>query len=165
MAKVGRPTDYKPEYCEQIIEYFSVKPYAKETKPVQTPMGTIPMPIDAASDFPSFAGFAAKIGVCRDTLLDWCTAHDEFLRAYKKAKELQENWLVTNGMKGLVSTPFAIFTAKNVIGWRDRNETTVKEHDPAKIPDADIDARLEQLLSKHKPTAKKAKTKNKKGIS
>lgn len=78
-----------------------------------------------ASDFPSFAGFAAKIKEHRGTIREWCEKFPEFDIAYKGAKELQENWMLINGNKGLVSTAFAIFTSKNVLGYRDKQADEV----------------------------------------
>lgn len=119
---VGRPTDYKPEYCQAIIDYFSVKPYELTEKEIIKDGHSAVIQVNEASDFPSFAGFAAKMGVCRDTIQEWCDKHPEFSVAHKKAKVLQESWMTTNGMKSLINTPFAIFTAKNVLGWRDQKE-------------------------------------------
>jgi hypothetical protein len=119
----GQPTIYDPKYCDEIIEYFSIAPYEERMKKVVTKQGdVVEIPFLDANDTPSFAGFAAKIGVDRTTIHNWCATHKEFFLAHKKAKELQENWLITNGNKGLVNTAFAIFMAKNVIGWRDRQE-------------------------------------------
>lgn len=121
----GRPSLYDPKYCEEIIEYFSVPPYTEKMVKVVSQGNILEVPKEEASDFPSFAGFASKIGVDRFTLRTWCDAHREFSAAYKKAKELQENWMLTNGNKGLVNTAFGIFTAKNVLGYRDRPEEEV----------------------------------------
>lgn len=121
MADVGRPTDYKPEYCQAIIEYFSIEPYREVEREVVTKSGQVAtIHVTEATDFPSFAGFAAKIGHHRETLRNWCENEPEFFAAYKKAKELQENWLVTNGLKRLIDTAFGIFIAKNVTDMHDK---------------------------------------------
>lgn len=104
----GHPTLYKPEYCEQLIEYFSEPPYEvirNEERP---------------SDFKSLAAFANRLGVHRDTLHEWSKQHPEFSDAYKRAKQYQEEWLTVNGNKGLINPAFSIFTAKNVLQWRDK---------------------------------------------
>lgn len=121
-SKVGRPTDYKPEYIDLLIAYFSEPPYKEVMKRVVTKDGdAIEVPEDKASDFKSLAGFALSIGVHKDTLLEWSKVHPEFSGAYKKAKEYQENWLLINGNKELIPAAFGIFTAKNVIGYRDKH--------------------------------------------
>ncbi|MCK5616611.1 hypothetical protein KAR91_82890 [Candidatus Pacearchaeota archaeon] len=111
-SRGGAPTKYREKYCEEIIEYFSGKPY-------RTVKG-----IDKANDFPSYAGFSGKIGVSRETLHEWKRTHPKFSDAYRKCKQLQEHFLMTNGLKGLYNGPFAIFTAKNVIGWTDKQDLT-----------------------------------------
>lgn len=120
MAKRGAPTTYDPKYCEEILEYFSIPPYREVMKKVVANGVLIEVPTTEANDFPSFAGFASKIKTHRYTLNKWCDRHPEFSDAYKESKELQENFLLVNGLKNLVSTAFGIFTAKNVLGYRDK---------------------------------------------
>ena len=147
---MARPTLYDPKYCDEILEYFSVSPYEERTKQVITKKGNIAeIEVTEANDFPSFAGFAAKIGVHRQTLHDWKAQHPEFSYAYKKAKEFQENFLVVNGNKGLINPAFAIFTAKNVLGWRDKQpgeeDKTLTLKGEVKLDKVDLDERVKQL--------------------
>lgn len=110
---MARPTKYHPKLTQALIQYFSAKPYKKATRSKPT----------EANDFPTLAGFAHSIGVHRETLLEWAkpeSNHPEFSDAYRAAKDYQEHFLIVNGLKGLVSSNFAIFTAKNVLGWRDK---------------------------------------------
>lgn len=138
----GRPTDYRPEYAQILIDYFSVEPYREIMRQTITKSGdVIEVPVNEANDFPTLAGFAIKIGVCRDTLLEWSKVHPEFSGAYKRCKDYQENFLAINGNKGLINQPFGIFTAKNVIGWRDKVDHTVEE------TPASPDALLKKLSS------------------
>jgi hypothetical protein len=119
----GRPTIFKEEYCEQIIKYFDIEPYEIKKIEKTNRDGTKEEKfIELVSDLPLFSKFAVKIGVHRETLLNWCKKYPEFLDAYKKAKELQRNILITNGLRGNYQTAFAIFTAKNVTDLRDKQE-------------------------------------------
>lgn len=122
---LGRPTDYDPKYCQMIIEHFSIPPYREVMKNVVSNGTVVQIQVTEANDFPSFAGFAAKIGTHRETMRSWCDRSEDFHGAYKKAKELQENWLLVNGNKSLVNTAFGIFTAKNVLGYRDKQADEV----------------------------------------
>lgn len=117
----GRPTSYKPEYCQQIIEFFNIAPHYERIKSVTTfKDGSIKEEKELiANDFPHLITFAQKIGVSHHTLLNWGENHPEFLDALKKCKELNERMLMTNALKGLYNASFAIFTAKNKFGWRD----------------------------------------------
>lgn len=124
--KLGRPTDYKPEYVEALIEYFSEPPYKEVMKKIVTKDGdVVEVPEYEATDFKSLAGFAVSIGVHRETLLNWTKQYPDFFDAYKRAKEYQENFLLINGNKELIHPAFSIFTAKNIIGYRDRQPDEV----------------------------------------
>lgn len=124
----GRPTEYKPEYCQKLIEYFSVKPYELKKKQIVTKSGEVcEIEQEVANDMPTLAGFAIQVGVDRHTLAKWAKKHTDFGAAYKMAKEFQENYLVKNGMKSLIHPVFSIFVAKNVIGWRDKVEINEEE--------------------------------------
>lgn len=74
---VGRPSKYKPEYCEEVVQHMALGH--------------------------SFESFASCIGVNRDTLYEWCTMHEAFSDAKKRGsvkslKTLEEIGLA--GMKG-----------------------------------------------------------------
>ena len=55
-------------------------------------------------------------------MLQWAKERPEFSEAYKTSKLLQERFLVTNSLHGRYEKAFAIFTAKNILGWRDKKE-------------------------------------------
>jgi len=110
---MGRPTKYKPEYCQKITQYFDIKPYVKKDKTLK------------ANDLRFLSKFARSIHVTHDTLLEWTKVYPEFSEAFKKAKALQMEHLVTNGLRGLFNTTFAIFAAKNMIGWRDSRDLEI----------------------------------------
>ena len=63
---VGRPSKYKPEYCERVIEM--------------------------ASEGASMAEYAAEFGIDRTTLFDWRDQHEEFSTALARAKILEQAW-------------------------------------------------------------------------
>ena len=133
-TKPGQPSGYDIKYIQMLIDYFNVKPYKENN------MGKL-----EASDFPTLAGFAVKIGFHRETLLNWSKEHPEFFDAYKRAKDYQENFLVVNGMKGLINPAFGIFTAKNVLNWRDKKEVEVSESPLSNVSEFDLDERIAKL--------------------
>jgi hypothetical protein len=134
---VGRPTVYQDEFPAMMIEYFSQAPTrevvnrdAKGNEHTQVLPGV----------FPTLARFATNIGVTKHTLHDWATAkdihtgelkHPEFSDAYKKAKDLQEANLIEGTIGNAYNSTFAIFTAKNVLGWRDKIEQEITGKDGA----------------------------------
>lgn len=99
---VGRPTKYKPEYCEQLIQHMS--------------------------EGLMFESFAAVIDVNKDTLYEWCKRHPAFSEAKKTA--ISKNLLFYDKMsiaamagkiKNFNATTY-IFNMKNRHHWRDRHE-------------------------------------------
>lgn len=123
MSRAGRRTEYSTEIADIMLEYFSVDPYQKEVVKEYDDEGnekSVESGKLISSDFPTLAGFAIKMGVTRQTLANWAEKHPDFKFAYEMAKEYQENFLAVTGMKGIVNTPFAMFVAKNVIGWKDK---------------------------------------------
>ena len=135
---VGRPTLYRPEYVEQLIEFFDKEPF--EHVPGFDKAGNEKMEMVPAK-FPTLARFATKIGVTRDTLYEWSTAknddetlkYPEFSYAYKRAKDFQEAILVEGAMAGAFTPSFSIFTAKNVLGWKDKTEQEITGADGASL--------------------------------
>lgn len=111
----GRPTKYDKKYCEEIVEYFRRPPYREVTLPNGSTQ-TVP------NVFPTMARYADSIGVCDETLQIWAAAHPDFFDAYKTAKKLQEAALQEGALSGAYHGSFAIFTAKNVCGWRDEKD-------------------------------------------
>ena len=110
MAKDGRPTKYKEEYCQDIIKWFDREATTLESGKI------IPC------DIPLIGDYALRLGISRDTLHEWCRVHPEFSDSFKRAKDIQRSILVRLGMKGLYNPSFSVFAAKNMIGWRDKQE-------------------------------------------
>jgi hypothetical protein len=144
--KGGRPTKYKPEYADLLIEYFEEyvdQPFTKEvlrSEKLYYTNGTLKAEREecklVAKKLPTLFGFSRSIGVDYSTVYRWTEARigqqpeegqkdrrpylrQEFRNAYKTAQLYQTEYLTAVGLSGVAPAPFAIFTAKNVIGWRD----------------------------------------------
>jgi transposase len=120
---VGRPTTYKPEYCERLIEF-----------------GKTGM---------SFEAFGGSIGVSRDALYDWAIKYPEFSDAKKIFTSISQHTLEYIGLEGIVgdnanfqATPW-IFFMKNRCGWKDRMEVTEKPAE--KMSEEEIINELKEL--------------------
>lgn len=111
----GRPTSYKPEYCQEIIDFFSCRPY-EVTKDFKHGRQEIP------NELPTMIKFAMKIGVDTDTLVQWSHHQEDFTVAYKKAKKLQEQFISENAIRNNYNAAFAIFMLKNISKWRDEED-------------------------------------------
>jgi len=124
MAGKGRPSKYRPELCQAILDYFSVELYREVTEITTDKKGnTTERTVLRANDLPTFGMFAVNVcEVSHQTLLTWTETHPDFLEAYKKAKTYQENFLMQNALHRRYDTGFACFTAKNIMGWRDKTE-------------------------------------------
>lgn len=78
----------------------------------------------ALDKFPTLALFAASQNIDRQRFSEWAREgseyyNEKFSDALKKFKGLQEDILTQNALNGSYNASFAIFTAKNVLGWRD----------------------------------------------
>lgn len=101
----GRPTKYKPEYCDALIEHMS--------------QGL------------SYQSFAGVIGVSIECLYEWERTYTEFSDAKKEG--IQKCMLVwekigINGALGKIknfNSASYIFNMKNRFGWRDKQDIEV----------------------------------------
>lgn len=118
---VGRPSGYKPEYCQRLLDFFSLEVFFEKEKTIPTKDGPIVITTDEASEIPMFQDFCKEVGVHRDTLHEWRDKHPEFSDAYKKAKDLQEMIIAKNAIKGRYDKTFSIFMLKCNHGWNDGN--------------------------------------------
>lgn len=130
MGNVGRPTKYREEYCDEIIKFFDVEKKIVKIKTVASAGKAVEVEEEEAPELPTMADFAHSIGVCRDTLHDWCDAHPRFLRAYKKAQELQESLLMSSAFKNRANTVFCLFMLKCNYGWKEESKVEVKSDTP-----------------------------------
>jgi len=124
----GRPSKYEPKFVDQLYKYFDIEAHF-ETPVIETRKdGSTKESIKfIPSDLPTKAGFAKSIKISRDTLYEWERVHPEFKEAMAFAEVCQEHILIQNGLKGLYNPIFAVNTAKNVLGWRDKQEITGKD--------------------------------------
>jgi hypothetical protein len=117
----GRPSKYKKEYCEQLLEH------GKKGLSLET--------------------FAGQIGVDRDTLKEWAKKHKEFSAAKKKFEDLSQFVWEQYGIAGMVgkikgfNAAVWIFNMKNRFSWRDKREITIDD------PPKDDNESTEDLLS------------------
>jgi hypothetical protein len=109
LLKVGRPSEYRPEYCEDILEYFNKalyksqdsKSWGKESKEL--------------NDFPTFQYWTAvKIGITIQTMHNWAKAHPEFMEALERCKKIQENMLLNGALSRAYDSSFAKFIMNSI---------------------------------------------------
>lgn len=133
---MGRPTKYKPEFCQRLMRFFEGKPFrdvklhhykgkGENREVVWTDIKRM------ANKLPTLVEFAKSIKVCYATVYNWQdekhpSFHREFLESFTRAKELQKNFLLQNGLLGLYNPIFAKFVAVNITDMTDKQ---VKELD------------------------------------
>lgn len=102
----GRPTKYKPEYCEMLIQHMS--------------QGL------------SFESFGGTIDVCNDTLYEWKKRHKAFSEASKKGWQKSLAFWERLGVAGAAgkiknfNAAVFCFTMKNKFHWVDAYKQDVK---------------------------------------
>jgi hypothetical protein len=122
----GRPSEYRPEYCDLVQEYMA-RGY-------------------------SLTAFAGHIRQSRDAVYDWVRAHSEFSHAVARARSARIAALeikLLASRKG-AETSAAVFALKNACPdeWRDVRHT---EHQVSVGPRALTDAQLEAIAAGHSP--------------
>ena len=113
----GRPTKYKEEYCEKMVDFFSQPIFNGKKKGGDD--------IKEAKEFPTFVDFAHKIKVDRDTLKEWRKVHPIFSAAYKKCEDLQDSCIMQNALHNRYNPAFSMFFLKCNRGWNDQSAQQV----------------------------------------
>lgn len=131
MARTGRPSTYKEEYCDLLVKHMA--------------------------EGYSFESFGAITHTSKETLYTWTEKHEEFLDAKKEAEAKCRMFWENLGIKHVLNisepkgTSYSlnssvwIFNMRNRFGWR--NETKEEIEDKAKAAAvAAKEVSLEQAL-------------------
>lgn len=105
----GRPTAYRPEYCERVIEFGKLGK--------------------------SVAWMAAELGVSKQSLYEWEKVHPAFSDAFTRARLESQRWWEDKGQDNIVSLPgqgtlnagvySRSMAARFPEDWREKTETAV----------------------------------------
>ena len=110
----GRPTDYRPEYCEELVAHMA--------------------------DGASIASFAAEIDVARSTINEWAKVHPEFSEAVSRGKAKCAAWWERVGrnlaMTGEGNATLTVFGLKNMAAedWSDKSAVDHTSSDGSMTP-------------------------------
>jgi hypothetical protein len=122
----GRPSKYKPELCQAIIEFFDIEPTYKQELP-HYKNGEVAWKDYKlfANKLPTLLRFAKANDIGYQTIHDWinpkhASFHQEFSDAFMRAKELQKEFLIENGLNGTYNPLFAKFVAINITDMKDQ---------------------------------------------
>jgi transposase len=98
---MARPTKYKPEYCQTII--------------------------DLMKEGASIEEICLDLDICVQTIYNWCETKPEFLEAKKRGTDFSKGWWMKQGRTNLFSKDFNYtgwyMNMKNRFGWADKQET------------------------------------------
>ena len=117
----GRPTKYRKQYCEDIIKFFDIPATTLKSVPVITKFGTELKKIEVANPLPTIEGFARKLGVMTETIVNWAKEYPEFFTAYTRAKSMSKEILNQNALMGRYSEGYAKFVAINCTDMVDKS--------------------------------------------
>ena len=122
--KTGRPSEYRPEYCQMVFDYMA-KGY-------------------------SLSAFAGSIAMSRDAVYDWMSRHSEFSNAVARARMARVAALEVKllaSRKGAETTA-SIFALRNAdpLEWRDVRNV---QHDHSVNVQVLTDAQLNAIASGH----------------
>lgn len=148
-SKGGRPTKYDEKYVDELIAYFEEfvdQPFTKEVMREERTFydskgggGEKSHRVEykfVGKRLPTLFGFARKIGVSYMTVWRWAEErvgkepaegekdtrpyrYPEFRYAYKLRMHYQQEFLTALGLGGIAPPAAYVFTAKNILGWRD----------------------------------------------
>lgn len=129
--KVGAPCEYKPIYCQKMIDYF--RDYVDEGK----------------KGIPEFIEFALMIGVSDETLRNWRDKYSAFGEAYKLCKAIQRWYLQQTGLSGKNNprmTQFLLSANFKVSEYSRKRPEEEKKDEGLSSGDIELLQRLEERL-------------------
>ena len=118
--RVGRPSKYRSDFHpDDIVAYFRPAFDAVlEPERVESRQGGVKY-VQAPVRLPTLAGYAAKVGVRRETLWAWARRHEAFAEAVGICKAIQEHVLINMGLLRAYVPSVTIFLLKNLLGGKD----------------------------------------------
>lgn len=135
VKKGGRPTKYKPEFCQQLIDFFDTEPFTTIDIIHYQKDGKTKSWVDkkrVPNKLPTLIDFAKFISVAVRTVYGWIDKEStsyqkEFLQTLEVAREIRKWFIVQNGLCGLWNPLFAKFVSINVTDMRDKKEVELPD--------------------------------------
>lgn len=103
MVKIGRPTEYKEKFIEDMAKY-----------------------IEGCKDkeLPSVEGFAVMLGVSKKSIYNWSKKNKEFLHALEYLKTVQCRNLMNGGLLGAYNSTIAKLILSANHNMREKSDLT-----------------------------------------
>lgn len=135
--RIGRPSSYKPEYCDMLEDYFATRIAICEGRTIeQEAEGKGSSKRNAQrifAEFPTLEGFAISIGITPFTISDWANRHEAFCQARARAVGSIKHRLINGMLSNEYNTQAAIFVASNLTDMRAKQEITGADGGPLAI--------------------------------
>jgi hypothetical protein len=150
--KTGRPSNYRDEYPEMLVQYFQRCFDTITASPIEPQddegRGSSKRAVQRMyQEFPTIAGFAHMIGTHEQRLYEWSLRHEALAEARARCVGLTKHLLVTGMLDGRWNAQAAQFVGKNLAGMKDKIEVETT----AVGADSDDTAKLKQLLANASP--------------
>ena len=110
---------YQAEFCDELLQFFNIAAFT--VTEVQKKDGSVTL-LETANELPTFAAFAKKLGTTCAQLRAWEAQYPAFGQACEQARDQQSNILLQNSLRGNYASSFAVFAAKNLLGWKDEKD-------------------------------------------
>ena len=102
-----RPTKYKKELCQQVIDFMYQGMSIEEV--------------------------CYELMICKQTFYNWCETYPEFLDAKKKGESFSQGWWMKQGRVNMENKDFSAtlfyMNMKNRFGWKDKQDITTNDKD------------------------------------
>lgn len=120
-----KPTLYREEYCQSLVEYFSQAISWEINYDLKNSGKVLPH-----SKLPTLERWCHQIGISVSTARErWCVNHSEFKEAYDTAQSLQKAFLLELGAAGVANHVTALMLRTNH-GMKDAKEETDEDDGP-----------------------------------
>lgn len=122
--RMGRPTEWLPEYNQAIIKYFRQESFVVHHDESGRPHVVV------AAKFPTFEGFADSVLDCSVSVLyvwakpENASKYPGFAEAFTHAHDLQKKIYIENGISGASQGGVAQMLGKNMFGFKDTQDLT-----------------------------------------
>ena len=111
MSKMGRPTDYKEEFVQEVDAYLKECKDRYDDKKLKV-------------NLPTKEGFMLRLDICKQTLYNWADKHKDFLDALSKIEKEQKKRLLDMGLSGEYNSTIAKLILSSNHGMRERTDVT-----------------------------------------
>lgn len=130
---VGRPTDYNPELCNELIDFFD-RPYYIQREFVHGPKNNTKVEIITEPNrIPSVEAFLREKKILKGTFYRWVERHTELSDALAHSRSILKDFLNHHALHGNFNSAYAKFFAINATDMRDQPKVEVSGNNTIKL--------------------------------